>query len=1115
MTVNSFFSPGKLARLLLLVYAVLLLVAPANGQTSAGRINGVILDPSGAVIAGARVTARNTETGIEHTVESNSEGGYILYPLAAGLYTLSAQAAGFAAVRIDSLLVDVAGVLTRDIRLAVGSSGQEVIVVSADATPLLTESGSVESTITREQISALPLNGRDFNQLVLLSAGTVPNAGLYTSIGRDIGTVASNGNRAFANDYQLDGTPNNDLYFAQSGVPLSVDVIREFKVISGAAPAEYGQAGTQVTMLSRSGSNHFHGSAFEYHRDTTFQAGSPFAPGAPLPSFNRNQFGGSIGGPIRRNHTFFFFNYEGTRQSQAQTIVSTVPPDSMWDGDFSSLLARNIQVHDPLAPGRPVFPGNIIPRPRIDSAAPKIRPYYGSPNRPGFVNNLVTNTDSVAPANQFTIRIDHRLPRNQNVAFRYTQSNNNSFTPGILGDGSGLFAPRLNYNGTLNWTVPLSSNTTNELRVGYADYRQAVVYDNAGLPTADSAGIQGFATPNPVRQQIPKIIFTGNDAFTQLNFGGSPSFGSASQSQRSRTLTLSEAFTHTRGLHTIKVGVEYRHVTLPALLQPSSSGLISFVSTVPTSSGYTFADFLLGLPASSTEVPAITPFRLHEQTIASYIQDDWRATRNLTLSFGVRHELILNPYEENNRLAFFDRDTGAIVVASNNSSLPTDQFLPSAVAKLSDGKGNWRFPLLSDQQAGRHARTLINPQYKHFGPRVGFSYRIGASGKFLVRGGYGVFYTQYPMQYLEQTLAANPPFAGTFNYVQEISGGVPLLTLQQPYTAAGNASLAPSGLGRDFTLPNNQQWNLTVERELGWGTALSLGYVGNKGTHLYRSFNVNQPYIDPVTKATIRPFSAAYGTAAINWRQTDANSIYHAMQLEVRRRTQKGLLFQANWTWAKGLDDVGQAVNLNGLDLQNLGRDRADSDYVRRHLFKVNAIYDLPIGRSHALLRSAPRWLDAAVGGWKLSGIWTFSTGAYFTPTVATSALANNRPDVVLGIQANLPTDQRSRSHWFNPAAFAPPPATDPVTGLPRLGNTGRNILIGPRLNSADANVSKSFPVFGENRMLSFRLEFFNVFNHPNYGLPDPNISNVTTVGTINSINVPMRQAQFAARFDF
>jgi hypothetical protein len=503
---------------------------------------------------------------------------------------------------------------------------------------------------------------------------------------------------------------------------------------------------------------------------------------------------------------------------------------------------------------------------------------------------------------------------------------------------------------------------------------------------------------------------------------------------------------------------------------------------------------------------------LRQGEIASYIQDDWRVSSRLTISLGVRHELQLSPYEDRNRFSMFDLATGAIIVASDNGKLPTNEFLPAVVSRLTDATGKWRFPLLSDQEAGATPRRLIDTQYRNFGPRAGIVYQVDPLT--VIRGGYGIFYTRYPIQYLLQTVAVNPPFAGLFSHSLSLpttgaTAYVPSITLDAPFAAAGaSASVSPLGLQRNFSLPDNQQWNLTIERALGWKTALSLGYIGNKGTHLFRSINANSAYLDRTTGTVQRRYASTYGTSTINVRQSNGNSVYNAMSAEVRRRAGKGLMFQGNWTWAKGLDDVGQNVQSALLDVENLGRDRADSDYVRRHVIKANGSYDLPFAPGGKLGRY--------FGGWRLSGIWQYMTGLRFTPSFAsTGGLSNNRPDVVAGVQANLPRDERTAARWFNPAAFREVAAVDPATGQARFGNAGRNILIGPGVNVVDASLAKSFPIWREGHRLTFRLEFFNAFNHANLDYPDGNISNTNSVATINRVLKPMRQAQFALRYDF
>ncbi|MCU1232095.1 MAG: hypothetical protein JWP63_62 [Candidatus Solibacter sp.] len=1102
-----------LGRFTLLICAAISLLA----QSTAGRFSGTATDASGAAVPGATVIALNMDTGQKLAGKTSGVGEFVLYPLPPGTYNITIQKEGFNTFQISSVSIQVSESMVRNVKLEVGAMAQSVSV-SAESAAIQSDSPAIQSTVERAQVEELPLNGRDFNQLVLLAAGSVDND---TGSNTDFGSVALNGNRTYGNSYLVDGTPNNNSFQGKSAAPLSIDLIREFKVYSGVAPAEFGQGSSQISVVTQGGTNRFHGNLFEYHRGTQFEARDPFNT-TNSKSFDRNQFGGSVGGPILRDKTFFFFNYEGNRQSQQATRFGSVPLDAMWTGDFSALLAQNIQLRDPLISGRPNIPGNRLDQylggARISKTAQALRPYWSSPNLPGTGNNAVNNINQDTSANQFTVRGDQALPHGNNLGVRYTKSRTSGFIPNLLASpGVGRTEPLDNQNGTLVWTSILTPRTVSELHIGAMKFGDVTTYSAGDLPTAASLGLQGFQNGNGIIPLMPQLSFSGIGAPTNLKFGDTTGFGEAALSMIQNVYTLSESISRVSGNHTFKFGYELHRLDFNALQQTNAGGQVSFSgsATSANSTGYAFADFLMGVPSSTQQIPLKPKVLLKQTEMAGFAQDDWRISSKVTLSLGMRYELFLNPYEDRNRLAMFDINTGAIVVATNgDGKLPVSQYLPAVVAKLTDANGNFKFPVLSDVQAGFNPRRLLDTRVNNWGPRAGFAWRL--SDKTMLRGGYGIFYSRYPIQYLLQTVAINPPFAGTFSYSQSIAAGVPTLTLNNPYSASGTASVSPAGIQRDFALPNNQQWNLTVERDLGWQTVASLGYVGNKGTHLFRSVNANAAYIDPVTKQIVRGYSAAYGTSTINFRQTNGDSTYSAMNLEVRHRAYKHMLFQGNWAWAKGIDDVGQNVQSALLDVQNLGRDRANSDYVRRHGININAVYDLPIGRRQPLLNGMPSWLETVAGGWKLGGIWHYATGRYLTPTFTSSGgLSNSRPDVVYGVQANLPRDQRTPAQWFNPAAFAIVPAVDPVTGMARYGNAGRNIIVGPGTNYMDANLAKVFPLGKESRNLTLRVEAFNLMNHANYANPAVNISTPATVASITSVLRPMREIQFAARFAF
>jgi len=1101
----------------------------AVAQSVAARLMGTVTDPSGAVVVGAAVTTMNLGTGARQSVHTSRDGQYLVFPLEPGRYDITVTKSGFGSISLRDLAFDVNDSALRDFHLPVGGSN-EVVTVSASSAPLLSQDISVESVVTQQQLNALPLNGRDFNQLVLLSPGSTDNT-VATSVNLDFGSYALNGNRAFSNEYIIDGVPNNNPFQGKSALPLSVDAIGEFKVISGVPTAEYGHAATAISSITKSGTNDFHGALYEYYRGDQLLANNPFDRVSGNETFLRNQFGGSIGGPVLlphysgRNKTFFFFNYEGSRQTDTATRVDTVPTDAFWKGDFSSLLSRKIQLRDPFITGRPNIPGNRLDLYKggslITKTSQALRAFFPNPNLSGIANNLVQFPSETSNMDQFTARIDQMLPHNQVLMGRFSYVNTGGFSPNLLGTpGVGMSEPVDSRNGQITWTAPIRSNIVNELRLGGMNYSDIVTYAPGNLPTVDSLGMQGFEKAGLSVPPLPRITFSGNDAFTTIKYGPTNGYGEAALSMTANVFTIADSVLVTKGKHTFKAGFEGRRNYFNVLQQTNARGALTFSGSASSSnsSGYSLSDFLIGLPSSSQQVPIKPKALLTENEYAAYGQDTWHLTSRLLVDAGVRYEYSPSPNEVKNRLAMFDADLpgGGFVVACNNGQLPTDYFLPSVVSKLTDKNGNFIFPMVCGSTVGFNAKNLVTTGSENWAPRIGFSWDPSGKGLYSIHGGYGIVYTRYPVQYFLQTMLVNPPFAGLFPYSQKITSGKAALTLDAPYGGSGKASVSPVGIDKNFQLPSNQQWNLTVQRALGASNVVTVSYVGNKGTHLFRSYNVNQGEVDATTGAVTTPYSTNFGTTSIPVRHSDGNSIYNAMILEFRRRTTHGLSLQANWTLAKAIDDVGTNVQTAALDILSPGRDRANSDYARRHGINVNAIYMLPFGRGRAFGNSMPGWADAVAGGWVVSGIWHWTTGRYLTATMTSQGgLSSNRPDVVPGVNPNLSFSKRSRNHWFNPDAFTAPPLLDPSTGLPRFGNAGRNTIIGPGTNAADMSLRKTFALWNEKSRLSTEMSLFNAFNHPNWGDPDTNISNTNTVGVVSGISKSMRIAQFAVRLDF
>jgi len=1113
-------------RVALVALFVLIAGRALFAQSAAARIDGMVQDASGAVVAGARVTATNQETREQRSNLTNDHGLYVLYPLSPGVYTMTAEIAGFRAASVENLRLDVTDTLVRNFTLEVGSVQQDV-TVSAEAVPIINQTMSVESLVTRDQLEVLPLNGRDFSQLALLAAGAVDS---NVQSGKDAGPFAVNGNRSYSNEFLVDGVSNDNRFNANAAVPLSVDAIAQFKLISGVAPAEYGQAATTVTMVTRSGSNAFHGSLFEFYRGNTWLAKSPFDTGSAVQPYTRNQYGGTFGGPVLlprfngRNRTFFFFNYEGSLQEDNAVQVSTVPLPAFWKGDFSAILARGIQLRDPLVTGRPNISGNRLDQylggARISPIAVALHPYFPDPTSPGYANNLTMFPSEYNNRSQFTTRIDQALPRSESLSFRISYTNGESYNPNLIGNpGTGMIVPTYGRNGNLTWSAPLGARVVNQLIFGAQNFSSLPLYKIApGMPTDETIGWNAFAPPNPAFPPIAQILFNGTDALTGLSYtsGGN----NTARIYTENIFQLTDTVSFSRGRHYLKAGFQgIRHYVNALHQSPAGSSIVMNGGTGAVSSGYTFADFMMGLQRTTRFVPPVGKAHLIQAEVAGFIQDDWKVLSRLTVTAGVRYELRPWPYEKDNRWSIFTPSVpgGGMVVACSGGQLPARQFQPQLIAALADKDGKLPFPVVCGSDVGYDPRRLLVTGKNNWGPRVGLTWDPSGTGRYSIRAGYGTFFSSLPLNYMLQTVMVNVPFAGLLAYQQAITNGVPNVTFSQPLAAKGSTTINAQGMDQDFMLPNNQQWNLGMERVFGGKTVFSLGYVGNKGTHLFRGFNQNQPYYDPILKTTVNPFAGNFTTSTIKFIQTSGDSTYHSMVLEARRRVAHGLMFQANWTWAKGIDNTDGNPKATALDVHDPGRDRANSDYVRRHSIHVNSSYELPVGRNKTLGRNLPSWANAVAGGWSVNAIYHYTTGRYMTPQYNSDSsviISADRPDAV-GISPNLPRDQRTPARWFNTAAFASPPVLDPATGLPRLGNSGRNVIVGPGLNIMDAGIYKRFRMGGEKRMLTFRVELFNALNHPNWANPDINVSNVNTAATISDISKPMRQTQFAVRFDF
>lgn len=1115
----------KLVRML----SIGLCALPLAAQSINGSIVGTVRDPQQGLIAGASITAENIATGRLMRVVTDQTGDYSAFPLVPGRYRVHAEASGFQSKTVSDVVVDLDSRVRVDFALALGTVQDAVTVESTAGAFLQTDSSVVESVVENKQIIDLPLNGRNINQLVFLTPGTAEN---FANQG--LGDFSADGNRPWGNTFFIDGIANRDEARGQSGFGLSLDAVQEFKVKKSNATAEFGGGGSTVALAVKSGTNQFHGSAYEYNRSKLGEARSFFNPSNELPPFLRNQFGASLGGPIRRNRTFFFANYEGSRVTSSESVLCSVPTAEMRAGDFRGVLDTagkplTLRVPQPLpftlSPGRPLFtqPNVINPFYLADSAsnpnranvriAKAVLEYLALPTLPGQASNYSASPTNRPDKDQITAKLDHRLNDAHTISLRTTLAPSTSTISNDVSPSLGATSAPFDTNSLASLTSIIRPTLINEFRFGWQQHRQE------SAPTPPRNLVKEFGIPEPIPlpdekaklNRIPVFSFMGNGRFNRVQYTNVTPYAavggdSVPALNMTTTANVAETLTWQKNRHEIKAGFQLRRLYYDTSTVAAPRGAIAFNGRANAlSSGYSIADFLLGLPAT-------TQFQLFPHTSemsiwehAAFLQDDWRVSDRLTLNLGVRWEVRHPATEPGAQLSSFDLALGKIVVASPGGKT-----------------SNRAYPLLLDKfanlietatQAGWNENGLLNTDWNDWAPRVGFALRLDSAGRTVARGSYGIFYSFAPYLQLS-SLATQVPFSLTS---QVSTKATDLLTNQNPFRALVSGKPVMQSVSPNLRDTYNQQWNFTLERAIFRESLVSAAYVGNRGVHLFGRTNSN-------TGSGMFP---AFGDIML--MNSESNSIYHSLQMEFRRRYSRGLFYQLNWTWAKALDDVSLATGTTNVDVVSLNRrlNRADSDFTRRHVIRGNAVYDLPFGRRGKIGNSWPAAVDALLGGWSLGSIVSFTTGQFATPGV-TGGIYEGRPDRVQGVPISLSDADRTRlaaetgdasyldptKRWFNPFAFQP---VDVSAG--RIGNAGRNVIVGPNFFNADAMLTKKFQLPGlpERVGMTLRIETFNIFNHTNFAVRQ----SLTT--TINSVNVGSftdaagspRQFQFALRIAF
>lgn len=1040
---------------------LLLLAGLAPGQTIDTGILGTVKDPPGAAIAGAMVTITQPATGTTRTVTTGPSGTYEVRYLQPGDYTVEVTMGGFKTERRTGIVLQISQLARIDVTMQLGEV-KETVEVSSVAPVLQTENAVLGEVVARERIVNLPLNGRNFLQLSTLTPGVV----VREESNGERTRVIANGARDIWMQVNINGVTavNNRANFVN--FYPSVDAIQEFKVQSSNYSAEYGgNAGANINMQLRSGTNQFHASIFEFLRNDKLDARGYFRP-EPLPKdiLRRNQFGAVVSGPVIKDKTFFMVGYEGMRSVIERAGTATVPTAAQRAGDFSG----SAPIIDPLT-GNP-FPDNRIPSNRLNPIAVRlINQYMPLPNVSGAANYAGV-TANVVDIDQGLARIDHSFSTRDQVMFHYIYSSrrfpNTELNPNFFYD-----ATFPNESLGLQHVHTFTPAIINEARFGWHKGNIRKLSPRQGTDfTIESLGIQGLKVGGPDGRALRK----DEQGFPLLNIEGMLSMGDSQASSNldnSRTYQFVDNLSWLKGAHSMKFGFDVRQHRDDATTNNWPFSNMAFTRDI---TGNGMAAYMLGYPRTILTPEGVPISAVRQWRWGFYFQDDWKVTQNLTLNLGVRYDLFGLPKEINavSRTLRFDLN-------------PTNP------------------PLYPDP--GQQADLWKN-EYNYVSPRLGFAYRMGS--KNVIRGGYGIFYTSAQFDNIN-ILQLNPGAGASLTITNNAIN--PIATLQNPVPR----ELFPlNPIFNVVTTPPDQKrrnayiqnWNLQVSRQIGGNDVLEVGWVGSKGTFIDTSlnnFNNPAPSTLPFSQAR-RPFPMYNRIRMI---VADGNSIFHSLQTRYEHRFSKGLSLTAAYTWSHLIDDTGQTINRGGCvcqDPRNRGRaERADSIFDMRHRLVVGYVWELPWGKN---LNPVARGI---VAGWSFGGIVTMQSGSPFnivqsgdTQNVEFSGWS--RPHSVAGVSPGLSNPDAAL--WFNPDAF--------TRSVGVYGTAPRNPVVGPGIHTFDLSLSKSFRMPVEQHSLTFRAEFFNAFNTPQFGAPGATLG-TPTFGRVTSTNVDNRQIQLALKYQF
>src|SRR5450755_88096 len=1057
----------------MLLVALLPLQAPA--QVASSTLSGTALDESGAAAPGVAITAREDNTGFTRATVTGAEGAYVVEELAPGIYTITAEKAGFRTTTSGHVALSVNQKGRLDLQLKVGEARDSVTTV-ATVSPVQSDDASIGYRLDSQTAQELPLNKRNMVALVTLGPGAIPRqlGGFTHDIINDVqqgsrGSVAFNppinGSRSTMNAFLLDGAYDTDRNTFAIAVYPPMESVQEFRTQASLAPAEFPQAGgAAIDVVTKSGGRDFHGSAFEYLQNEASDARNFFDdPALAAPIVRQNQFGASLGGRLPLANTFFFATYEGLRSKIGSPVQSSVPPAVLRTGDYSGQPT----ITDPLNGGAP-FPGNIIPSNRIDPIASQFLATYEPlptlSNR--GVNNFVSETPNARRNDAFSTRIDHQFRNQSQLSARYTYNWERNIVSGsfpLRPTEENVRAQQAALSYTFNGKTWLNEARLSFTRLSIYDTPQSAFQTNV----IQGLGVEGL-TSDPANYGLPYFQLSDYSLVTD-----DPTLP---QVQRDNLWDASDSVSLVRGAHTIKTGFDWIHFQLNYLQSKLARGSYLYTGAY---TGEALADFLLGFPQNTSRDVGDTQAYLRQNSFGGFVQDDWRVSPRLTLNLGLRYEYA-TPYRET-------RGNLLNLAYAGGPNPPPPQL--------------------------ERVSQAVQPDTQNFSPRVGLAWRLPelpfSRGETVFRAGYGIYYNPEIAVEIYDLL-----LNGILVQNNVTNGSLPpVLT-----TRNGFSQTAPTGFPTYFGIdphaptPYMQQWNAGIQHEFPGHILGEVSYLGSKGTHLGRFRQFNTP-LHTETGADLSPRPGDLQSlrtwpslGEIIQRQHIANSSYNSLQVKAEKRLTARVSLLASFVWSKSIDDADTVLpglydSVGAQDENNLRLERALSAFNVARRISAGYVVSLPTVRA----------LGPALRNWQLTGTILLQDGVPldifnygFDP--ANTGLPN-RPNIVPGVSLTLPRSQRTTQAFFNTAAFTQPA---PYT----FGNAGRNIVNGPGNNIFDMALHRKFKI-REHGAVEFRAEAFNIFNHPNWGVPLGYADfGPPFFGGIFGVGDP-RRLQFAIRYDF